>query len=44
MNFEVKEGKHLENLITGSRIQVEEQQAVITLPPVSGAILAPESD
>lgn len=44
MNFEVKEGKHLENLITGSRIHIDDQQAVITLPPVSGAILAPESD
>jgi glycosidase len=44
MNFEVKKGKHLENLITGTRVHIEDQRAVITLPPVSGAILTPESD
>lgn len=44
MNFEIKNGKHLENLLTGTRARVENEQAVITLPPVSGAVLAPEDD
>lgn len=42
--FEIKEGKHLENLITGSRVHVDDQHAVFTLPPVTGAILSPEDD
>jgi len=43
-SFEIQPGKHLENLITDSRIQVNNQQAEVILPPVSGAILAPEKD
>ena len=42
--FEVKAGCHLENLITGNRIRVDEGKAKLTLPPVSGAILSPEDD
>lgn len=43
-SFELKEENHLENLITGNRIEVKGQEAAIVLPPVSGAILAPEED
>jgi glycosidase len=43
-SFEIQPDKHLENLITDSRIQVNNQQAEVILPPVSGAILAPEKD
>lgn len=42
--FDIKEDKHLENLITGSRVRLDGQHAVLTLPPVSGAILSPEDD
>jgi glycosidase len=42
--FDVKGNKHLENLITGSRVKVENQHAVLTLSPISGAILSPEND
>lgn len=44
MNFEVKDEKHLENLITGTRVYIDNKHAVVTLPPVSGAVLTPESD
>lgn len=42
--FEIKPEKHLENLITGSRVQVKDGEAVLTLPPVSGVILSPEDN
>lgn len=42
--FVVKKNRHLENLTTGSRVQIDGQEAIITLPPVSGAILSPEND
>lgn len=43
-NLQIKKGNHLENLVTGTRAEVRQEKAFITLPPVSGAILAPEKD
>ncbi len=43
-NLYVPEGKHLENIITGTRIKVDDSKMDITLPPVTGAILSPEKD
>jgi len=43
-NFKVVPGRHLENLITNTRIQVDADTASVTLPPVSGVVLVPESD
>lgn len=42
--FNVPPGKHMENVLTGTRVSIREGQAKITLPPVSGAILTPEKD
>lgn len=42
-DFEIPEGRHLENIVTGSRVAVN-GGATITLPPVSGAVLSPEND
>ncbi len=42
--FEVGEAKHLENIITGNRAEIVNGEAVITLPPVSGAVLSPEEN
>lgn len=42
-NFDIPQGKHLENLITGTRVGVN-GDAAITLSPVSGAILSPEKE
>jgi glycosidase len=43
-HFEVDEGKHLENIITGNRVKVAHSETTITLPPISGAILSPEEN
>lgn len=43
-DFEIPSGKHLENIITGSRVAVNGGDSAITLAPVSGAILSPEED
>ncbi len=40
-DFEIPEGRHLENIVTGNRISVN---GSITLPPVSGAVLSPEDN
>lgn len=42
--FEAEEGKHLENIITGNRARIVHGKAVITLPPISGAILSPQEN
>lgn len=42
--FDIGENKHLENVITGTRINVRNNEAAIVLPPVSGAVLTPEKD
>ena len=42
--FEVHEGKHLENVITGSGLQVRDGTVELVLPPLSGAILTPEEN
>ncbi|WP_445664903.1 glycoside hydrolase family 13 protein [Fodinibius sp. AD559] len=42
--FEVEEGKHLENIITGNRAEVANSKTAITLPPISGAVLSPEEN
>jgi hypothetical protein len=43
-HFEVEKGKHLENIVTGNRTEVANSEAVITLPPIAGAILSPEEN
>lgn len=43
-HFEVEEGKHLENIITGNRAEVVNSETVITLPPIAGAVLSPEEN
>ncbi len=43
-HFEVEEGKHLENIVTGNRTEIANSEAVITLPPISGAVLSPEEN
>lgn len=43
-NFVVKEGRHFENLITNTRIPVDNDRATVMLPPMSGVILTPETD
>ena len=43
-HFEVEEGKHLENIVTGSRAKVANSETEITIPPISGAILSPEEN
>lgn len=43
MELEIAEDKHLENVITGSRVKIDEHHAIVTLPPVSGAVIAPKS-
>lgn len=43
-SFTLTEGHHLENIVTGSRVEVRNGVARIMLPPVAGAILAPEKD
>lgn len=43
MELEITEDKHLENLITGSRVKIDDHHVIITLPPVSGAVIAPKS-
>lgn len=43
-HFEVEEGKHLENVITGNRVEVTNSRTSITLPPISGAVLSPEKN
>ncbi|NGP87026.1 glycoside hydrolase family 13 protein [Fodinibius halophilus] len=42
-NFDIPENNHLENLVTGTRINVKDEQATLTLSPVTGAILSPEN-
>jgi len=41
--FEV-DGRHLENVITRTRIQIENNKAIVKIAPTSGVILAPESN
>ncbi len=43
-NFQVKQGKHFQNLLKGSRVQIKNSQIEISLPPISGTILSPEQD
>lgn len=43
-SFEVREGKHLKNLITGSGVKVRNDRIELVLPPLSGAILSPEEE
>lgn len=42
--FKISEGRHLENVVTGNRAEVNDGVATITLSPKSGAILSPEQD
>ena len=41
--YVLEKGTHLENLLTGTRTDVNDEIALITLPPLSAAILIPES-
>jgi glycosidase len=43
-HFEVEEGKHLENIITGNRAGVANSETAITIPPLAGAVLSPEEN
>lgn len=40
--FEI-EGRHLENVITHARVRTEDDRAIVTVAPISGLILAPET-
>lgn len=42
--FDIPDNKHLENLLTGTRVEIEGEHVEINLPPVSGAVLTPEQD
>jgi glycosidase len=44
LNFQAPKGRHLENIITHTRVTIDREFAIVTLPPVSGVILAPEVD
>lgn len=43
-HFEIEEGKHLENVVTGNRAEAANNETVITLPPIAGAVLSPEKN
>ncbi|SHE45225.1 Glycosidase [Fodinibius roseus] len=43
-DVEIPEKKHLENLLTDTRVEIEREHVEINLPPVSGVVLSPEQD